>query len=68
MSAKPIVQVGVLDMEKRFRSKKEMHNFLVQDCRAYLPKLQSTSIYFMKAIVTAKKDVTNAPIVSESWK
>jgi hypothetical protein len=35
-----------------------MHDFLVQDCRAFLPKLPSTSIFFMKAVIKAEKDVS----------
>jgi hypothetical protein len=50
--------VGIQDLEKRFRSKREMHDFLVQDCKAFLPKLQSTSIFFMKAIIKAEKEVS----------
>jgi hypothetical protein len=50
--------VGIQDLEKRFRSKREMHDFLVQDCRAFLPKLPSTSIFFMKAVIKAEKDVS----------
>ena len=50
--------VGIQDLEKRFRSKREMHDFLVQDCKAFLPKLPSTSIFFMKAIIKAEKDVS----------
>ncbi len=56
--------VGIQDLEKRFRSKREMHDFLVQDCKAFLPKLPSTSIFFMKAIIKAEKDVSAYP---DSW-
>ena len=47
-----LAQVRVHDLEKRFRSKKEMHNWLVMDCNAYLPK------FFMKAIIRGEKEVS----------
>jgi hypothetical protein len=57
-------QVGIRDLEKRFRSKKELHDFMLQDCRAYLPRLESTSIFFMKDIICGRKEVRRPPLVS----
>ena len=39
-------------------TKMEMRSFMVQECRIYLPKPVSTTIYFMKSILTAKKEVS----------
>ena len=34
-----------------------MHTFLSNDGHAYLPKLESINIEFMKAVLTGKKEV-----------
>jgi hypothetical protein len=59
MNSSKLSQVGVLDLAKRFRSKKEMHDFLESDCRAFIPSLQSTTIFFMKAIFQGTKEVSD---------
>jgi hypothetical protein len=51
-------QVNVLDLQRRFRSKKEMYDFLVHDCKAFLPKIEAVTIFFMKQITKAEKDVS----------
>jgi hypothetical protein len=51
-------QVNVLDLQRRFRSKKEMYDFLVHDCKAFLPKINAVTIFFMKQITKADKDVS----------
>jgi hypothetical protein len=53
-----ISQVNVLDLQRRFRSKKEMYDFLVHDCKAFLPKIDAVTIFFMKQITKADKDVS----------
>jgi hypothetical protein len=35
-----------------------MYDFLVQDCMAFMPKLEAATIYFMKQITKAEKDVS----------
>jgi hypothetical protein len=35
-----------------------MHEFLVRDCKAFLPKIEATTIFFMKQITKAEKDVS----------
>jgi hypothetical protein len=49
--------VNIHNLEERFRSKKELYNFLMQDCKAYLPPLESTNVYFFKQIFKGEKDV-----------
>jgi len=44
-------------MEK-FQSKKEVFNFLAQDCGAYLPKVDTINIFFLKQIMMGNKDVS----------
>ena len=43
----------------KFRSKKEVWNFLTIDCGAYLPPMENITIYHMKDLVSGKKKVRN---------
>ena len=43
-----LAQVNVHELMERFRSKKELYDFLCQDCKAYMPKIYSTNVYFYK--------------------
>ena len=49
--------MNVHEVTEKMQSKKEVYNFLSQECEAYLPKLDSVNIYFLKQIVTGKKEV-----------
>ena len=40
------------------KSKKELYNFLLQDCQAYLPPMDSTNVYFLKQIMRGAKEVS----------
>jgi hypothetical protein len=35
------------------QSKKEVYNFLAMECEAYLPKLDTVNIFFLKEIMRA---------------
>jgi hypothetical protein len=50
-------KVNIHDLMVRFKSKNELHNFLAQDCKAYLPKLDSTNVYFLKDLFHGTKEV-----------
>ena len=50
-------KVSVSMVSSKIKSKKELFNFLVQDCQAYLPPMDSTNVYFFKAIMTGAKEV-----------
>ena len=39
------------------KSKKELYNFLLQDCQAYLPPMDATNVYFLKQIMRGAKEV-----------
>ena len=41
-----------------FRSKKELYDFLSQDCKAYLPKIDTTNVYFYKQVARGTKEVS----------
>jgi hypothetical protein len=53
-------QVNVHQLMQRFQSKKELHNFLCQDCRAFMPKPESTNVYYLKQIMQGQKEVRNS--------
>ena len=39
------------------KSKKELYNFLLQDCQAYLPPMDTTNVYFLKQVMRGGKEV-----------
>lgn len=41
-------RVNIHELTEKFQSKKEVYNFLTQDCEAYLPKVDSINIFFLK--------------------
>ena len=44
----PLMKVNVLKLAEKCKSKKELYTFLTQDGRAYLPKIDSTNVYFLR--------------------
>ena len=44
-------------MEK-VQSKRDVYNFLAQECEAYLPKMDTINIFFLKQITRGNKDVS----------
>ena len=57
-ASEELSKVNVNDLTSRFRSKKELHTFLEQDGKAFLPKLDCTNVYFLRDILCKKKEVT----------
>ena len=53
-----LAQVNVHELMERFRSKKELYDFLCQDCKAYMPKIDSTNVYFYKQVARGSKEVS----------
>jgi hypothetical protein len=47
-NANQMQQLNVNSLSSKFKSKKELHTFLVQDCQAFMPPLHATNIYFFK--------------------
>jgi hypothetical protein len=41
-------KVNIHAMMEKCQNKTELYNFLVQDCKAYLPKIKATNVYFFK--------------------
>jgi hypothetical protein len=50
-------KVNVNELSSKMKSKKELYNFLLQDCQAYIPPMQSTNVYFLKQVMRGEKEV-----------
>lgn len=55
---KYVRKVNIRDLEGKFKSKKEIYVFLMQDCKAYMPSLDSTNVYFLKEVLKGEKEVS----------
>ena len=51
MNQPQLTKVNVLKLHEKFQTKRELYNFLTQDGHAYLPKLESTNVYFFRHII-----------------
>ncbi len=40
--------VNINQLSDKMKSKKELYNFLLQDCQAYLPPMDFTDVYLLK--------------------
>ena len=54
-----MVKHNVSQLQERFKSKNELYKFLAEDCGLYLPKKNCTNVYFLKDIMTGKKEVSH---------
>ena len=43
-------QVNINEVMEKMASKKDLHNFLTQECEAYLPKLDTVNIFFLSRL------------------
>ena len=57
-------QINVNQLSAKMKSKKELYNFLLQDCQAYLPPLDTTNVYFLKQIMRGNKEVNDKKLTS----
>ena len=51
-------RVSAQTFAAKFKSKKEIYNFLTIDAKAYLPAYETVSIYHMRDIVSGEKKVS----------
>ena len=49
--------VNVNQLNAKMKSKKDLYNFLLQDCQAYLPPLDAINVYFLKQIMRGAEEV-----------
>lgn len=47
--------VNVQALRQKIGNKKELYEFLTQECNAYLPKVACTNVYFLKSIINGEK-------------
>lgn len=52
-----LARVNVHEVIEKASSKKEIYNFLTLECEAYLPKIDTVNIFFLKEIMRAQKEV-----------
>ena len=52
-------RVNIHELLEKMQSKKEVYNFLSLSGEAYLPKLDTINVYFLKQIARGQKDVRN---------
>ena len=50
-------QVNIHELMEKVSSKRDVYNFLTQECEAYLPKMDTVNIFFLKQITRGTKDV-----------
>ena len=50
-------KVNVNEILEKMASKKDVYNFLSIECEAYLPKLDTINIFFLKQITRGNKEV-----------
>ena len=51
-------QVNINEVMEKIASKRDVYNFLTQECEAYLPKLDTVNIFFLKQITRGAKEVS----------
>lgn len=49
--------ISVAAAKEKFRTKKEIYDFLVFDVQAFLPPIQDVSTFFLKDLISGKKQV-----------
>ena len=50
--------VNIHEISEKVQSKRDIYNFLTQECQAYLPKMDTANIYFLKQIARGTKEVS----------
>jgi hypothetical protein len=54
-----LAKVNIHEILEKFQSKKELYNFLALECEAYLPKMDSINIFFLKQVIRGEKEVSD---------
>ena len=49
------VKVSAKTFAAKFKSKREVYNMLTVDAKAYLPKYETITIYFLKDLISGTK-------------
>ena len=54
-----MVQVSSKEFSAKYRSKREIYNFLATDVGVYLPPYDNITIYFLKELMNGQKKMLN---------
>ena len=52
-----LAKINVHELMEKVQSKRDVYNFLTQECEAYLPKMDTINIFFLKQIARGGKDI-----------
>lgn len=63
-AAPRLEKVNINEMMEKISSKRDVYNFLTQECEAYLPKLDTVNIFFLKQITRGAKEVSTTHLNS----
>ena len=55
------VKINAARLQFAFRSKKELYLFLKYDVQVYLPRIDATNAFFLKALLKGEKKVITPP-------
>ena len=59
----PTAHVSSKEFAAKYRSKREVYNFLATDVGVYLPPYDNVTIYFLKDLIWGKKKMLSAKMV-----
>ena len=48
-------QVTAMSFASKYKSKREVYNFLTIECHAYLPSYDTLTVYFLKDLISGHK-------------
>ena len=58
-----MTSVSSKEFSAKYRSKREIYNFLATDVRVYLPPYDNITIYFIKDLMFGRKKMINTKLV-----
>jgi hypothetical protein len=61
--------VNIHEVMEKMQSKRDVYNFLTHECEAYLPKLDTVNMHFLKQVTRGAKDVSTSltnPLVCQA--
>ena len=53
-----LTRVNIHEMMEKVSSKRDIYLFLTQECEAYLPKMDTINIFFLKQVMRGTKEVS----------
>ena len=62
-SQQQAAKISSKEFSAKYRSKREIYNFLATDCSIYLPPYDNVTIYFIKDIMFGKKKMISTKMV-----